>query len=156
MGWTNSHLYEFIVQGLRIGLPDEEFEIDSEPADSSSITLSDVMRKAPLLKSLTYWYDFGDDWFHELTIEKTLPADPKLTNPSCIGGKRACPPEDCGGVPGYEELLETLANPKHPDREELMESIGEDFDPEAFDMGFANYRLASLHAEIEEWKKSQL
>jgi hypothetical protein len=153
MGWTNSHLAEFNVEGQRIGLPDTEFELDDKLTDAASITLSEVLKNFPGLKKFQYWYDFGDDWYHIITIEKTLDADRELSIPRCIDGARACPPEDCGGIHGYEELLETLANPNHPDHSEMKEWVDEDFDPEAFDIADANHRLASLKAEIKEWQK---
>ena len=81
-----------------------------------------------------YEYDFGDRWQHLLLVEEILPPEPEICYPICIKGKRACPPEDCGGVWGYGELLETLQDPNHPDHEEMLEWVDGDFDPEAFDL----------------------
>ena len=89
-----------------------------------------------------YTYDFGDDWEHAITIEKTLPAAEGTTYPTCVAGKRACPPEDCGGPWGYQELLEIIADPAHPERAERLEWLGEDFDPEDFSLEAVNTRLA--------------
>lgn len=85
-----------------------------------------------------YEYDFGDGWDHELKIEKIVPADLTAHYPRCTAGSRACPPEDCGGPPGYERLLEALRDPKHEDHEQMREWIGGEFDPEAFDLDEVN------------------
>jgi hypothetical protein len=96
-----------------------------------------------------YTYDFGDGWDHKVTVEKVLPADSANTGPACNDGRRACPPEDCGGTWGYRELLEVLADPRHPERQEW---IGRPFDPEAFVPGefednLRNGRLAAFGDE---------
>jgi len=88
-----------------------------------------------------YTYDFGDSWEHVLVIEKAQPTAPGQAYPVCVGGKRACPPEDSGGHLGYQQLLEVLADPDHPDYAEQREWIGEDLNPEAFDINFANTLL---------------
>ncbi|NER80584.1 MAG: plasmid pRiA4b ORF-3 family protein [Leptolyngbya sp. SIO1D8] len=92
----------------------------------------------------TYTYDFGDGWLHLLTVEDILPPDASLSLPCCVEGERACPPEDCGGVWGYEELLEQLGNFEDPDYEDLLEWVGADFDPEAFSTEVVNQQLARL------------
>ena len=92
--------------------------------------------------TLIYEYDFGDSWEHKILLEKILTDDGKTVLPVCIKGKRASPPEDCGGIWGYEELLETISNPKHPDHEEMLEWLGGEFDPEAFDLEQINKDLA--------------
>lgn len=79
-----------------------------------------------------YVYDFGDYWRHQVIVEKVLTAEPGVDAPACIDGRRACPPEDCGGTWGYHELLETLANPNDPEYVERLEWVGGQFDPEAF------------------------
>lgn len=84
-------------------------------------------------KNATYEYDFGDGWRHKIVLEKVLSAEPGVKYPLCLSGKRACPPEDCGGIWGYEELLEIMKDPNHEEYEERMEWIGDDFNPEAFD-----------------------
>jgi hypothetical protein len=90
-----------------------------------------------------YDYDFGDDWEHIVAIERILTPVPGQAYPACVDGKRNCPPEDCGGVGGYADLLEILADSAHPEREERLEWIGEDFDPEAFDASITDKRLAA-------------
>ncbi|MFA5924305.1 MAG: plasmid pRiA4b ORF-3 family protein [Methylococcaceae bacterium] len=81
--------------------------------------------------TLIYEYDFGDSWEHKILLEKILTDDGKTVLPVCIKGKRASPPEDCGGIWGYEELLETISNPKHPDYNDMLEWLGGEFDHEA-------------------------
>lgn len=89
-------------------------------------------------------YDFGDSWVHEVRVERILPPDPTRVVPSCTDGARACPPEDCGGVPGYAELLVALADPKHKRHKELLEWVGGAFDPEAFDAEAVSRALQRL------------
>lgn len=84
-------------------------------------------------KTAVYWYDFGDDWYHNLRLEKILPADPNIDYPVCLAGKLACPPEDCGGIGRYYAMLEALSDPKNPAHEDCLDWIGESFDPDHFD-----------------------
>jgi hypothetical protein len=87
-----------------------------------------------------YTYDFGDSWEHRIVLEKRLPADPNLTYPLCTGGQRACPPEDCGGIPGFYNLVEAISDPNHEDHEEMLDGFG-DYDPEAFSLDDVNHAL---------------
>lgn len=93
---------------------------------------------------LIYEYDFGDGWEHELKIEKVLPAEKGQRYPACLAGKRACPPEDCGGPWGYQNLIEILANPKHEEYEEMREWVPPDFDAEAFDLNETDQTLRDV------------
>lgn len=143
MGWEDDHLHEFIVAHKRYSDPsaggiDDLFD-DDEVASESKVRLRAI---APAVRnSFRYHYDFGDSWMHKLTVEKQLATESGQTYPVCIGGARACPPEDCGGVWGYEELVEVLKNPKHPEHEEKLEWVGDDFDPERFDLAEVNRDL---------------
>jgi hypothetical protein len=92
-------------------------------------------------KKFTYTYDFGDNWRHVIQVEKVLAAEPGARYPRCVGGKRACPPEDCGGPWGYGDFLEAISNPKHPEHEDMLEWAGDEFDPEAFDLEAVNEEL---------------
>ena len=138
MGWTDSHFHQFIANNVFYGVPDEDFEMEVE--DETKYKLSQLLEKEK--ESLIYEYDFGDSWEHEVLLEKILPFDSKAILPVCIKGKRACPPEDCGGVFGYVDLLQTISNPKHPEHEDMLEWLGEGFDPEAFDLEETNEDLA--------------
>jgi hypothetical protein len=131
-------MHAFRVGGVSYGEADPELEMKSE----SQIKLRQA---APKEKSrFRYEYDFGDDWQHDILLEKVLPAAPGVTYPVCLKGKRACPPEDCGGVWGYAELLETLADPESEEHEEMLEWLGGEIDPEEFDIGEVNRLLAHL------------
>jgi len=108
--------------------------------------------KAPLSSVLgrvgakaRYTYDFGDSWEHGIVLEKRLPADPDTAYPVCTGGQLACPPEDCGGIPGFYGLLDTIGDPSHDRHEESLDWLGDDFDPKAFSVDDVNRRLAFLH-----------
>jgi hypothetical protein len=138
MGWYNSHLHSFSIGGIEYGKPAPEY--DFHVTDEAKVKMSQVVggEKA----KFSYTYDFGDSWDHTVLIEKILPRDPNGIYPICIKGKRACPPEDCGGPWGYLEFLEAIQNPSHPEHEEMLEWVGGDFDPEEFDLDEINERLA--------------
>ena len=103
---------------------------------------------------LIYEYDFGDSWEHEILIEKILAAELGRTYPICLDGRRSCPPEDCGGTCGYENLLEALGDLHHEDHTAMREWAGEDFDPEAFDVGQVN-RMLSQALKKREFTRRQ-
>ena len=107
-----------------------------------SIGLSSVLRSAGA--KLIYTYDFGDNWEHAVVLEKLLPAQLSLDleYPICIDGKLACPPGDCGGIPGSYELIEALADPEHDRHEEISEWISDGFDPQAFPVENVNRMLS--------------
>lgn len=144
MPWTNSHLHRFVVGSVYYGVPDPESAI-ADVLNEKRYTLADL---APALKSnFIYEYDFGDGWAHEVVVEKVLPPDAEFKHPVCLAGAKACPPEDCGGMGGYYNLLAALANPKHPDHEHLTEWLGgEPWDPERFDLAETNEYLKRLKA----------
>ncbi len=138
MGWTDSHLHQFIANKKFYGVPDDDFELEME--DETKYKLAQLLKKEK--DSIIYEYDFGDSWEHKILLEKILPDDGKTVLPVCIKGKRACPPEDCGGIWGFEELLETIADTNHPDHEDMLEWVGGEFDPEEFDLEEINEDLA--------------
>jgi hypothetical protein len=110
--------------------------------DGRKHRLSDVVsRQAP---RFTYEYDFGDGWQHELLVEDILPPQAGLRYPVCLAGARACPPEDVGGIAGYENFLAAINNPRHPEHQEYLEWIGDSFNPEAFDVDEVNRKLHRL------------
>jgi hypothetical protein len=138
MGWEDYHLYRFEVGGASFGEPDPEFDDDMRSA--RRVHLKEV---APAAGSrLLYEYDFGDGWEHRIVVEKILPPQRGVHLPVCLAGKRACPPEDCGGVWGYADLLAALADPAHPEHEAMLRWVGGPFDPEAFDLEAVNEALA--------------
>ena len=130
MGWENYHLYDFEVGGEHYTDPRGMADLDME--DASRVKLGQV---APEGKAkFRYTYDFGDNWQHEVLVEKVVSPEEGQTYPVCIDGKRACPPEDVGGPWGYMEFAEAIRDPEHEQHEEFLEWRGE-FDPEAFDLG---------------------
>jgi len=134
MGWTNSHLHEFIKGRERYGIPDDEFPSDVH--DETDYRLSQMLKKEG--DTLNYVYDFGDSWEHEVVLEKVLPFDTADVLPVCLEGARACPPEDVGGLPGYQMFLEAVSDTSHPEHDDLLEWVGGDFDAEHFDLALTN------------------
>lgn len=136
MGWFDYHLHEFVIinpktgKKDRIGIPDDEYD-DADIIPDFERAIKDYF--TPENSEAEYIYDFGDGWQHKVKLEKTLPYHADKKYPICIGGKRACPPEDCGGPWGYLNLLEALKNPVHENHEEMVEWIGGEFDSEFFD-----------------------
>ena len=137
MGWTNSHLHEFIIEQAHYGRPDPDY--DDEMRDDRRVRLSQIAPTAGY--RFRYVYDFGDGWLHTLAVEQILPPEPGQQYPACIAGKRACPPEDVGGIGGYAYFLEAIRDPTHPEHDSYLEWIGGPFDPEAFDLEQVNRRL---------------
>ncbi|MDD5343274.1 MAG: plasmid pRiA4b ORF-3 family protein [Smithella sp.] len=134
MGWTNSHLHQFIIGNQYYSLPnDESF---CKVIDYRKVKL-DSLFNTPKSKFI-YEYDFGDGWEHSIVIEKILPREKNTYYPICIDGKRSCPPEDCGGTFGYENLIEIINNPEHEEYDEMMEWLGDYFDPEKFNIDEVN------------------
>jgi hypothetical protein len=145
MGWYDYHLHQFAVGRTLYGVPEPDFDFGPETLNEKSFTLG---RLAPRAKArLIYEYDFGDGWEHELLVEKLLPADPAGRYPICVAGARACPPEDCGGVWGYADLLETIKDPSNPEHDEMLQWLGGRFDPEAFDLDAVNRLLKRFQAK---------
>ncbi len=105
MGWTNSHLHMFRV-------------------DESKLTLEKIFAAGK--KSFQYEYDMGDSWMHDITLKRQIESE---TKPGCTKGARACPPEDCGSVPGYYNVLEAISDPKHEEHDAMLEWVGEGYDP---------------------------
>lgn len=141
MGWDNYHLYQFTIGNLRYADPDPEH--DTSERNAKRHKLWQVFGHRQRAKAL-YTYDFGDSWVHQLILEKVLPLRQGVRYPVCLDGARACPPEDCGGVPGYQRLLEIIRDPEHEEYEETMEWLGGSFDPDAFSIDVVNRKLARL------------
>jgi hypothetical protein len=140
MGWTQSHLYQFQVGDVEFGEPDDEFGMPIRSAKSTPLR-----KIAPKPGAVfRYEYDFGDSWQHRIEVEKVLPPEPGVHYPRCLVGRRACPPEDVGGIWGYEEFLQAIRDPKHPEHAAMLEWVGGAFDPEAFDRQAVNEQLAHL------------
>jgi hypothetical protein len=168
MSWSNSHMHQFVIRNYRPKptkeemrglvwsgqldklamcmrrdrcLSDPQFEIE-EAEDESRVMLCEL---APKLKSkLIYEYDFGDSWKHLIEVVKISPPVEGLKYPLCIAGKHACPPEDCGGIWGYYEMLEAVKNPRHERHKEFADWLSPEFDPEEFDLEEINANLSNL------------
>jgi len=141
MGWTNSHLHQFRNEENVYGFPaDPEFYASGD-LDERKYTVADI---APCEKSrFLYEYDFGDGWEHEVLVEAELPPMVKR-QAICMDGKNACPPDDCGGVPGYYNLLEAIKDPKHKEHKDLLEWLGGSYEPRHFDTEKVNARLKRM------------
>jgi len=126
MGWTNSHLYKFEAGGAAWGHPDPDFRTNDLPADKT--TLSEVIENTGR-KTITYFYDFGDSWEHKVKVIRTFEPVPGEVYPRLTGVSGKCPPEDVGGIPGYYEFLDAIADPEHPEHEDLKSWYGATFDP---------------------------
>lgn len=135
MGWENSHLHQFVIGKTYYSA--RLFDLD-DVHDEDDVRLDDVAKEKDMFR---YEYDFGDSWEHRILIEKVLDPEPHARYPRCAAGKQAGPPEDVGGVWGYAELLEAIEDESHPRREEFLEWVDEDFDPEAFDAAAVNAEL---------------
>jgi hypothetical protein len=143
MGWYDSHLHQFLIGGDYYATRSLEWDGFGPPVISERSTrLEDVISGQKM--KFRYEYDFGDGWEHEILVEKVLPPEDGVRYPVCIAGARACPPEDCGGPPGYANLLEIIMDPKHGEYESTLEWLGGDFDPEAFDLKKTNKYLGKL------------
>jgi hypothetical protein len=142
MGWDDYHLHEFNVGHERYGAPSQwENDFGDEVANEGKVKLSQMAGQG--IKKFTYVYDMGDNWEHVIQIEKVLSAEAGASYPRCTAGARACPPEDCGGPWGYGDFVEAIQNPKHERHVELIEWLGEEFDPEAFDVAAINGDLGA-------------
>ena len=144
MGWQNCHLYQFEIGGTRYTeLLDDGFVADDE-APASSVRLGDLSLEVG--DAFLYNYDFGDDWYHECEIEEVAPVEQGADYPRCLAGRRACPPEDCGGIHGYDSMLSALRSRSHPDRGHWLEWMGPDWDAETFDPTATDEFIRTAHS----------
>jgi Plasmid pRiA4b ORF-3-like protein len=143
MGWTNSHLHHFRIGGVLYGDPllmGENFD-DMDYRDSTTTLVSDILPRGNKPWWFEYEYDFGDGWLHEILLEGRTPVEPKERYPLCVEGEGACPPEDVGGIFGYADFLEAIADPDHEEHDGLLQWAGGKFDPEAFSPAAATRRM---------------
>lgn len=146
MGWTNSHLHHFLTQDARYTDLRYVEEMDIGGMPDRDETKTKLMQIAPTEGAkFGYEYDFGDSWEHEIVVEKILrPNAAAATMAICLNGARACPPEDCGGIWGYENLLKALKNRKHPEHKQWTEWTGGSFDAKYFNASDVNVWLRKL------------
>jgi len=153
MGWMNSHLHQFIINGVTHGDPellDDGWE-ETPPVNSRRIKLSKIVPKDGKRFSFKYEYDFGDGWEHEILFEGFTPSEKGVHYPVCVEGERACPPEDVGGTYGYQEYVRAMANPKDKRHKEFLEWSGP-FDPEAFD---AQAATKEMREGLPDWRNEE-
>ena len=146
MGWLNYHLFQFMAKEYCIS--DPSFVDYKEILDSKEIRLDQIFTEEG--EKIEYEYDFGDGWKHIIKLEKISLIKLNEIYPVCIRGKRSCPPEDCGGIWGYQNLVEVMGNKKHPEYKEMKEWIGGDFDPEEFNIEEINEELKDLESYIKD------
>jgi hypothetical protein len=150
MGWYNCHLHQFHIgqmyRGIIIGHGDEDRDSDFGDwgeLEGNEILLSEYLKAGTKIK---YEYDFGDGWFHTIAVQKVLPFDASIKYPALVKGKNACPPEDCGGIGGYYDLIETVNDPKNSESKDMRSWLGlkrgQMFDPLAFDLETAKKLVA--------------
>jgi hypothetical protein len=139
MGWSGGHLHDFVVGRLRYGEPELDFDMEGDVISEHETTVAAALQG---VKTARYTYDFGDGWEHDIKVEALLAKHEGITVPTCVDGKNACPPEDCGGSPGYEEFLRIMADLTDPEHEERLEWVGVDaWDATEFDLDSVNEDL---------------
>jgi len=144
MGWDDYHLYSFEIADAEYHLPNKELDDGFDllgtrprPKNSQKTKLWELNLNPG--RKFKYTYDFGDNWRHTITVEKVLAPDSGAKAPWCLDGRRKCPPEDCGSISGYEHIIEILKNgPKTKDDKDLLDWLGEGYDPEYFDPADVN------------------
>lgn len=152
MGWENYHLHQFIVEGVRYGVPDPDFGVQPGEKNERGVRLTTVAltlasQASGRGASFIYEYDFGDGWQHQIRVEKVVAAQDEQDDvyyPLCVEGAGACPPEDVGGIGGYVEFLEAIGNTRHPQHREMLRWVGGSFDPQGFDANAINKALRRL------------
>ena len=146
MGWTNSHLHQFHHRDQLICDPSfglNENEDDPPVLDEWKVLVNSLLTKPG--QTFLYEYDFGDSWHHLVELEKIIDSGVVLNGKAvCLAGGGACPPEDCGGVSGYDQLLRVMKNPKHPEHKSMKQWLGRPFDPKRFSMEEANRWLVKV------------
>jgi hypothetical protein len=139
MGWNNTHLHEWVIQGQRYGAPDDEWA-DQDVRDDRKVTVGAVLTE--LVDKFTHNYDFGDGWEHQVTVEQRLPVQEGRNDwPMCIAGENACPPDDVGGPDGYLNFLEALRKPQHEQHLDYWRWWGGPFESTSFSINAANLAL---------------
>lgn len=138
MGWTNSHLHQF-VHGKSILEPDlEDYDLESYGTIYTGMTINNFLKEKN--DKIMYEYDFGDGWRHKITLENILHSYIGIT-PVCTDGAKNCPPEDVGGPWGFKDFKKAIADPSHPEHASYLEWVGEDYNPDDFDKDFVNELL---------------
>ncbi|MGP8215046.1 MAG: plasmid pRiA4b ORF-3 family protein [Bacteroidia bacterium] len=151
-GWKNHHLFQFKIEDYYIGIPDPDYDIGGviKMIDAKDVVMDKILTEKGY--EITYEYDFGNNWKHTIIVEKFLNVEPGICSPSCMAGKRAAPPEDCGGVKGYYSIMETIIDKNHKEYKRLMGNRA--FNPEYFNIDRVNNQLARLDSYIKKIESS--
>ena len=145
MGWSDSHLHDFEMNGRRYGVPVEEFT-DVDLIEEKDIPLSSLLKREE--DSLVYCYDFGDDWRHDVVLEKVMLS--VCTHLVCLAGENRCPPEDVGGVAEYEDFWNVMSDRYRKEHLEMRRWVGGDLQPDEFDLESVNTILSQLSGDSGE------
>lgn len=138
MGWDGGHLHEFVFGHDHYGPREPGLDFEQEIDDEDGVSLREALGAR---RTFQYVYDYGDNWVHKVKVEGIVVPTEPIASALCIGGENACPPEDVGGAPGYEEFLQALADPNHSEHQHYKTWIGRSFDPRSFDIDEVNQRL---------------
>ena len=149
LGWTDSHLHDFQVGDARFGMADVAEEL--LVVDERAAPIGAVARDST---TFIYLYDYGDNWEHAITVESISDPTAEPVVVECLGGARACPPEDCGGVGGYENLLRVLADPTDEEHRDMKRWVGRGYDPEKFNLDKVNKKLRTIARRLERQARS--
>ena len=152
MGWTNSHLHQFIHKGAfyTYKMEDDDYWEEMNNVDYKGFVIRDLLKKVK--DKIVYEYDFGDGWEHHILLEEIGASGRILKYPVCLTGKMKCPPEDCGGMFGYFDMLDVLKQPDHEEYDSYITWLGGTFDPQAFDALEVNEMLQSDNFGVEEYE----
>lgn len=142
MGWEDDHLHQFMIDDVYYSRIYPDLDFGRKVEDESKVKLDQVIPAENI--RFGYEYDFGDNWYHQIPVEKILSSEERKYYPVCIKGERACPPEDVGSVWSYDSFLSILSDPDNPERVDLLEWVGGDFDPEQFDLEAVNKKLRRI------------
>lgn len=152
MGWLDYHLFEFTVGGQRYGLPMDE-DWGTEPRKlAEKVRLHEVLKPGKTV--IGYTYDFGDDWEHRIIVTKVRHGEPHVAYPRYVRGERNGPPEDCGGMPGFYDLLDARADPNHPEHANATEWL-DGYDPDELDELQIKVAIGRIAARRRAAKRSR-
>lgn len=142
MLFENYHMFRFDIGDASYGIRFDDDYMSPPTHDASNLRLAKLIERG--INTFAYTYDFGDDWRHSIVIEEVLPADPMAVYPRFVDGERRAPPEDVGGLPGFEQFLEAMARPRHPEHRSVLQWYGQPFDPEDISPDEIHARMAKL------------
>jgi hypothetical protein len=156
MGWKNYHMFEFNIEGYRIGEIDEEERNygSGKLLDANAVTLKDIITQKKDI--INYEYDFGDGWQHQIKVDEFLSVSKSIKYPICINGQMNCPPEDCGGIHAFYNSLDILKNKTHEEYKEMYQWFPKKYDSEKFDIEKVNRQLKKLDQYISKWMSGDL